>query len=57
MTIKYKRNCFNDPAWESSGWGGGWVGDIPTTYIQLVAGVGGIHFFTDSDSDSDSRIL
>ena len=23
--------CFNDPAWESSGW----VGNIPTTYIQL----------------------
>ena len=33
--------CFNDPAWESSGWGGrvGWVVNIPTSYIQLnVAG-------------------
>ena len=32
--------CFNDQAWESSGWGGmGWVGNIPTTFIQLtVAG-------------------
>ena len=34
-----KRNCFNDPAWESSGWNG-WcgVGDIPNTYIQLAGG-------------------
>ena len=30
--------CFNDPAWESSGWvgWGGFLGDIPTTYIQLA---------------------
>ena len=30
-------NCFNDQAWKSSGMGGvGWVGNIPTTYIQLT---------------------
>ena len=35
--------CFNDPAWKSSGWGGvvWWVGNIPTTFIQ-IAGAGSI---------------
>ena len=47
VTRHGKRNntrwvCFNDPAGESSGWvGGGGVGNIPTTLIQL-AGAGSI---------------
>ena len=36
MFLAYFKNntrwvCFNDPAWDSSGW----VGNKPTTYIQL----------------------
>ena len=33
--------CFNDPAWKVCGWVG-WVGHIPSTYIQL-AGAGSIN--------------
>ena len=35
MLLKINRwVCFNDPTWESSGW----VGKIPTTFIQLTCG-------------------
>ena len=59
-----KRNCLNGPAWESnnnntesSGWvGWGWVGDIPTTYIQL-AGAGSMMMMSVMETKTECSIL